>query len=114
MRIRPPSALHMHAACLQLRPTSFLPPPPPPRCRRRPLCCCWPRRRGAVLGGARGPQLMVLSGFCLEMLEAAGRAPLDARAAIGRALMLVRLASRCWAGVAWEWVHVVGVCLRCV
>jgi hypothetical protein len=57
---------------------------------------------------------MVLSGFCLEMLEAAGRAPLDARAAIGRALTLVRLASRCWAGVAWEWVHVVGVCLRCV
>lgn len=29
---------------------------------------------------------MMLSGFALEMLEAAGRAPLDSRTAIGRAI----------------------------
>lgn len=46
--------------------------------------------RGAVVGGARDAQLMMLSGFALEMLEAAGRAPLDSRAAIGRAITRVR------------------------
>jgi hypothetical protein len=45
---------------------------------------------GAVLGGAAEPQLMMLSGFALEMLGAAEKAPLDARTAIGRALTLVR------------------------
>ncbi|EFN53154.1 hypothetical protein CHLNCDRAFT_136928 [Chlorella variabilis] len=45
--------------------------------------------RGAVVGGLRGPQLMVLSGFCLEMLEAAGKAPLNNRTAIGRAITRV-------------------------
>lgn len=45
--------------------------------------------RGAVGGGARDAQLMMLSGFALEMLEAAGRAPLDNRAAIGRAVTQV-------------------------
>ena len=33
---------------------------------------------------------MMLSGFALEMLEAAGRAPLDNRTSIGRAITLVR------------------------
>ncbi|KAL4459069.1 hypothetical protein ABPG75_013934 [Micractinium tetrahymenae] len=45
--------------------------------------------RGAVLGGARDAQLMMLSGFCLEMLEAAEKAPLDSRTAIGRAITQV-------------------------
>lgn len=42
-----------------------------------------------MVGGLRGPQLMVLSGFCLEMLEAAGKAPLNNRTAIGRAITRV-------------------------
>lgn len=46
--------------------------------------------RGAVGGAARDAQLMMLSGFALEMLEAAGRAPLDDRAAIGRAITQAR------------------------
>ena len=41
---------------------------------------------GAVVDGVRDAQLMMLSGFCLQMLEAAGKAPLDNRTAIGRAL----------------------------
>ncbi|KAL4859049.1 hypothetical protein ACK3TF_000833 [Chlorella vulgaris] len=45
--------------------------------------------RGAVIGEARDAQLMLLSGFSLEMLEAAGKAPLDNRTAIGRAITLV-------------------------
>jgi hypothetical protein len=32
---------------------------------------------------------MLLSGFCLEMLDTAGRAPLDSRTAIGRAITQV-------------------------
>ena len=59
-------------------------------------------------GSALDPQLMLLSGFCLEMLDTAGRAPLDSRTAIGRAITQVGLlpgsgglpsAVRCWAGL---------------
>ena len=42
--------------------------------------------RGAAVDGAQGTQLMMLSGCCLEMCEVAGRAPLDNRAAVGRAI----------------------------
>ena len=42
-------------------------------------------------GNAQDAQLMLLSGFCLEMLDAAGRAPLDSRTAIGRAITQVRV-----------------------
>lgn len=65
-------------------------PPPLLRVEHAPAChyhgvqvlLC----RGAILNGAREAQLMMLSGFALEMLEAAGRAPLDSRTAIGRAI----------------------------
>jgi hypothetical protein len=60
------------------------------------FCYAWtPAARGAVLSGARDVQLMMLSGFCLEMLEAAGKAPLDARTAIGRAMTLVSFEQSC-------------------
>lgn len=51
---------------------------------RNPYCSS--AHRGAIINGAREAQLMMLSGFALEMLEAAGRAPLDSRTAIGRAI----------------------------
>ena len=59
-----------------------LPPPP-----AAPACS------GAVLDGAQEAQLMVLSGFALEMLGATEKAPLDSRSAIGRAITLVRAAA---------------------
>lgn len=46
-----------------------------------------------MLGGARDSQLMMLSGFALEMLGAAEKAPLDSRTAIGRAITQARPAS---------------------
>lgn len=56
-----------------------------------------------MLGGARDAQLMVLSGFALEMLGAAEKAPLDSRTAIGRAITQASASAAHATALAWGW-----------
>lgn len=79
----------------------------------------WPPPcRGAVIDGARDAQLMMLSGFALEMLGAAEKAPLDSRTAIGRAITQARPAraprpipdGACWAPPCAGWPGPLTVC----
>ncbi len=52
---------------------------------------------GALVNGARGEQLMMLAGFAMEMCDAAAKAPLSNKAAIGRAATQVSVVG--WSGV---------------